>query len=145
MMGCFYSFDCLKMLFQQSTFSAILCFVLEESTRILTDKFSWSLSWIQMYPPNDWLVGSSLPSNFSPSIIQMVLDQLSPDNVRWVKKSKLLRNCEIMNDLCYLLSFCYHFFIFVDNWTFILLKGYANSSLYCMLKEVMSAMLQKRM
>ncbi|GAU30048.1 hypothetical protein TSUD_332170 [Trifolium subterraneum] len=41
--------------------------------------------WIfeEYYPPKDWLVGSSLPSKFSPSVIQMVLDQLSPNNVRF--------------------------------------------------------------
>ncbi|GAV91529.1 Peptidase_M16_C domain-containing protein, partial [Cephalotus follicularis] len=37
---------------------------------------------MQVYPPKDLLVGSSLPSNFSPYIIQMVMDKLSPDNVR---------------------------------------------------------------
>ncbi|GLT37044.1 hypothetical protein SLA2020_113820 [Shorea laevis] len=37
---------------------------------------------MQIYPPKDWLVGSSLPSNFNQGIIQMVLDELSPDNVR---------------------------------------------------------------
>ncbi|CAN1125048.1 Insulin-degrading enzyme-like 1, peroxisomal [Linum perenne] len=44
---------------------------------------------MQKYPPADWLVGSSLPSNFNPSTIQMYLDQLSQDNVRifWVSKT----------------------------------------------------------
>ncbi|KAJ7976778.1 insulin-degrading enzyme-like 1, peroxisomal [Quillaja saponaria] len=43
---------------------------------------------MQLYPPRDWLTGSTLPSKFSPSIIQMVLDDLSPNNVRifWVSK-----------------------------------------------------------
>ncbi|KDP26057.1 hypothetical protein JCGZ_21090 [Jatropha curcas] len=41
-----------------------------------------------MYPPKDWLVGSSLPSNFSPSTIQMIFDQLSPENVRIFWESK---------------------------------------------------------
>ena len=44
----------------------------------------WFFILFQIYPPKDWLVGSSLPSNFSPNIIQMVLDQLSPDNFRLV-------------------------------------------------------------
>ncbi|XP_011048053.1 PREDICTED: zinc-metallopeptidase, peroxisomal isoform X2 [Populus euphratica] len=43
---------------------------------------------MKLYPQKDWLVGSSLPSNFSPSIIQTVLDQLSPDNVRIFWESK---------------------------------------------------------
>ncbi|KAF7819028.1 insulin-degrading enzyme-like 1, peroxisomal [Senna tora] len=43
---------------------------------------------MQLYPPRDWLVGSSLPSKFSPSVIEMVLDQLSPNNVRIFWESK---------------------------------------------------------
>ncbi|KAM7272144.1 hypothetical protein ACFE04_031358 [Oxalis oulophora] len=39
-------------------------------------------SHMQFYPPSDWLVGSSLPSNFSPDVIQIILDELSPDSVR---------------------------------------------------------------
>ncbi|XP_050230326.1 insulin-degrading enzyme-like 1, peroxisomal [Mercurialis annua] len=44
---------------------------------------------MDIYPPKDWLVGSSLPSVFSPNIIQMVLDQLSPKNVRIFWESKI--------------------------------------------------------
>ncbi|KAJ8755593.1 hypothetical protein K2173_022172 [Erythroxylum novogranatense] len=43
---------------------------------------------MQIYPPQDWLVGSSLLSNFSPNLIQMLLDQLSPNNVRIFWESK---------------------------------------------------------
>ncbi|KAK1577860.1 hypothetical protein Q3G72_025458 [Acer saccharum] len=43
---------------------------------------------MKKYPPKDWLVGSSLPSNFSPGTIQMVLDQLSPNKVRIFWESK---------------------------------------------------------
>ncbi|XP_049354537.1 insulin-degrading enzyme-like 1, peroxisomal [Solanum verrucosum] len=41
---------------------------------------------MQFYPPIDWLVGSSLPSRFSPDIIEAVLNDLTPQNVRifWV-------------------------------------------------------------
>ncbi|XP_075101530.1 insulin-degrading enzyme-like 1, peroxisomal [Nicotiana tabacum] len=41
---------------------------------------------MQFYPPIDWLVGSSLPSRFSPDIIEAVLNELTPQNVRifWV-------------------------------------------------------------
>lgn len=41
---------------------------------------------MQLYPPKDWLVGSSLPSNFSPDVIQSMLNELTPNNVRifWV-------------------------------------------------------------
>lgn len=44
---------------------------------------------MQLYPPKDWLARSSLPSVFNPSTIQMILDELSPDNVRifWESKS----------------------------------------------------------
>ncbi|XP_008222126.1 PREDICTED: insulin-degrading enzyme-like 1, peroxisomal [Prunus mume] len=43
---------------------------------------------MQKYPPKDWLVRSSLPSNFSTDIIQMVLNKLSPNNVRIFWESK---------------------------------------------------------
>ncbi|KAL1312426.1 hypothetical protein HN51_039044 [Arachis hypogaea] len=43
---------------------------------------------MQLYPPKDWLIGSSLPTKFSPSVIKMVLDQLSPNNVRIFWESK---------------------------------------------------------
>lgn len=43
---------------------------------------------MQIYSPKDWLVGSSLPSNFRPDIIQMVLDQLSSNKVRIFWESK---------------------------------------------------------
>ncbi|KAI6696779.1 hypothetical protein NL676_016898 [Syzygium grande] len=44
---------------------------------------------MEIYPPQDWIVGSSLPCKFNPDTIQMVLDELSPDNVRifWESKS----------------------------------------------------------
>ncbi|KAG5609336.1 hypothetical protein H5410_020617 [Solanum commersonii] len=34
------------------------------------------------YPPEDWLVASSLPSKFNSSVIQSFLNELNPDNVR---------------------------------------------------------------
>lgn len=43
---------------------------------------------MKIYPPKDWLVGSSLPSNFNPDVIKMVLHELSPDNVRIFWESK---------------------------------------------------------
>ncbi|XWS56279.1 hypothetical protein CRYUN_Cryun09bG0072300 [Craigia yunnanensis] len=43
---------------------------------------------MQIYPPKDWLVGSSLPSNFNPDTIQMILNKLSPENVRIFWESK---------------------------------------------------------
>ncbi|KAF7847947.1 hypothetical protein BT93_L2425 [Corymbia citriodora subsp. variegata] len=44
---------------------------------------------MEIYPPEDWIVGSSLPCEFNPGTIQKVLDKLSPDNVRifWESKS----------------------------------------------------------
>ncbi|GMP80950.1 hypothetical protein CsSME_00035848 [Camellia sinensis var. sinensis] len=36
----------------------------------------------KLYPPNDWLVGSSLPPKFSPTIIESTLNELTPNNVR---------------------------------------------------------------
>ncbi|GFY98227.1 insulinase (Peptidase family M16) family protein [Actinidia rufa] len=43
---------------------------------------------MQLYHPKDWLVGSSLPSKFVPSIIESVLSELTPDNVRIFWESK---------------------------------------------------------
>ncbi|XP_021283487.1 insulin-degrading enzyme-like 1, peroxisomal [Herrania umbratica] len=43
---------------------------------------------MQIYPPKDWLVGSSLPSNFNPDTIQMILNELCPENVRIFWESK---------------------------------------------------------
>ncbi|PPS01890.1 hypothetical protein GOBAR_AA18773 [Gossypium barbadense] len=39
-------------------------------------------SEFQIYPPKDWLVGSSLPSDFNPDTIQKILNELSPESVR---------------------------------------------------------------
>ncbi|XP_022766682.1 insulin-degrading enzyme-like 1, peroxisomal isoform X2 [Durio zibethinus] len=47
-------------------------------------------SRMQKYPPKDWLVGSSLPSNFNPDLMQMILRELSPENVRIFWESKKL-------------------------------------------------------
>nr|XP_023922897.1 insulin-degrading enzyme-like 1, peroxisomal [Quercus suber] len=43
---------------------------------------------MQIYPPKDWLVGSSLPSMFSQGSIQMVLEELSIDKIRIFWESK---------------------------------------------------------
>nr|XP_043635707.1 insulin-degrading enzyme-like 1, peroxisomal [Erigeron canadensis] len=37
---------------------------------------------MQLYPMKDWLVGSSLPSNFSPDVIKSTLAELTPNNAR---------------------------------------------------------------
>uniref|UniRef100_A0A1J3JW63 Zinc-metallopeptidase, peroxisomal n=2 Tax=Noccaea caerulescens TaxID=107243 RepID=A0A1J3JW63_NOCCA len=39
-------------------------------------------SKMKIYPTKHWLIGSSLPSKFNPDIVQKVLDELSPSNVR---------------------------------------------------------------
>ncbi|KAF6158546.1 hypothetical protein GIB67_040060 [Kingdonia uniflora] len=43
---------------------------------------------MQVFPPEDWLVASSLPSMFRPDTIQTVLDELTPNNVRIFWESK---------------------------------------------------------
>ncbi|KAI4330509.1 hypothetical protein MLD38_028795 [Melastoma candidum] len=43
---------------------------------------------MEIYPIKDWIVGSSLPCQFHAHIIRMVLDQLTPDNVRIFWESK---------------------------------------------------------
>ncbi|RZC77506.1 hypothetical protein C5167_001684, partial [Papaver somniferum] len=45
-------------------------------------------STMQLYPAKDWLIGSSLPSKFSSVIIQMILDELTPENIRIFWESK---------------------------------------------------------
>ncbi|GLT40749.1 hypothetical protein SLA2020_148610 [Shorea laevis] len=45
-------------------------------------------SKMRMYPPKDWLVRSSMPSNFNQGVIQVVLNELSPDKVRIFWESK---------------------------------------------------------
>ncbi|KAJ0099822.1 hypothetical protein Patl1_20520 [Pistacia atlantica] len=43
---------------------------------------------MQIYPPKDWLVGSSLPSTFCPETIEKILNELSPNKVRIFWESK---------------------------------------------------------
>ncbi|EOY09245.1 Insulinase (Peptidase family M16) family protein [Theobroma cacao] len=43
---------------------------------------------MEKYPPKDWLVGSSLLSNFNPDVVHMFLREFSPENVRIFWKSK---------------------------------------------------------
>ncbi|XP_044504367.1 insulin-degrading enzyme-like 1, peroxisomal isoform X3 [Mangifera indica] len=43
---------------------------------------------MQIYPPKDWLVGSSLPSHFCPETIEKILNELSPNKVRIFWESK---------------------------------------------------------
>ncbi|KAI4325648.1 hypothetical protein MLD38_031029 [Melastoma candidum] len=43
---------------------------------------------MEIYPPEDWIVGSSLPCQFNAQIIRKVLDKLTPDNVRIFWESK---------------------------------------------------------
>lgn len=40
------------------------------------------LFWWQLYPKEDWVVGSSLPRVFHKDAIARIIDHLSPDNVR---------------------------------------------------------------
>ncbi|CAJ2671458.1 unnamed protein product [Trifolium pratense] len=80
--------------------SGVCKWIFEELSAVCETKFHYQdkirpsdyvvniASNMQYYPPKDWLAGSSLPSKFSPSVIQMVLDQLSPNNVRIFWESK---------------------------------------------------------
>ncbi|CAN6454673.1 unnamed protein product [Victoria cruziana] len=43
---------------------------------------------MRLYPPHDWLVGSSLPSKFCPDTIYMILNDLTPHNLRIFWESK---------------------------------------------------------
>ncbi|KAK7396245.1 hypothetical protein VNO78_17113 [Psophocarpus tetragonolobus] len=80
--------------------SGVCKWIFEELSAVCETKFHYQdkippsdyvvniASNMQFYPVKDWLTGSSMPSKFSPSVIQMVLDQLSPDNVRIFWESK---------------------------------------------------------
>lgn len=50
-------------------------------------------SKMQLYPPEDWVVQSSLPFKFVPSTIQMMLDELNLENVRIFWESKSFEEC----------------------------------------------------
>ncbi|KAL6657756.1 hypothetical protein ACP70R_005536 [Stipagrostis hirtigluma subsp. patula] len=43
---------------------------------------------MQIFPPEDWLIASSVPSTFSPDAIQNILNELIPENVRIFWESK---------------------------------------------------------
>ncbi|KAG2646269.1 hypothetical protein PVAP13_2KG499300 [Panicum virgatum] len=43
---------------------------------------------MQIFPPEDWLIASSMPSKFSPDAIQNILNELTPGNVRIFWESK---------------------------------------------------------
>lgn len=46
------------------------------------------VSSMRLFPPEEWLVGASLPSKYAPNIINMILDELSPERVRILCESK---------------------------------------------------------
>ncbi|XP_042422587.1 insulin-degrading enzyme-like 1, peroxisomal isoform X1 [Zingiber officinale] len=48
---------------------------------------------MQNFPPEDWLVTWSLPSNFVPNTIQKILDELTPENIRMFWESKNFEGC----------------------------------------------------
>ncbi|XP_006644800.2 insulin-degrading enzyme-like 1, peroxisomal [Oryza brachyantha] len=47
-----------------------------------------TVSTMRLFPPEEWLVGASLPSKYAPNRINMVLDELSAERVRILWKSK---------------------------------------------------------
>ncbi|GJN17492.1 hypothetical protein PR202_gb04563 [Eleusine coracana subsp. coracana] len=47
-----------------------------------------TVSSMRLFPPEEWLVGASLPSKFTPERINMILDELSPERVRIFWESK---------------------------------------------------------
>jgi insulysin len=47
-----------------------------------------TVSSMRLFPPEEWLVGSALPSKYAPQRIMMILDQLSPERVRIFWESK---------------------------------------------------------
>ncbi|KAG8078140.1 hypothetical protein GUJ93_ZPchr0007g4925 [Zizania palustris] len=47
-----------------------------------------TVSTMRLFPPEEWLVGASLPSKYAPNRIKMVLDELSAESVRILWESK---------------------------------------------------------
>ncbi|TVU34897.1 hypothetical protein EJB05_16753 [Eragrostis curvula] len=47
-----------------------------------------TVSSMRLFPPEEWLVGASLPSKYTPQRINMILDELSPERVRIFWESK---------------------------------------------------------
>ncbi|XP_057438666.1 insulin-degrading enzyme-like 1, peroxisomal [Lotus japonicus] len=80
--------------------SGVCKWIFEELSAVCETKFHYQdkippsdyvvnvASNMQFYPAKDWLTGSSLPSKFCPSVIQLILDQLSSNNVRIFWESK---------------------------------------------------------
>jgi insulysin len=56
---------------------------------------------MQLYPPKDWLVGSSLPSKFAPDTIEKILNELTPSNVRIFCQSKKFEGCANLTEPWY--------------------------------------------
>ncbi|KAH7661765.1 Insulysin protein [Dioscorea alata] len=48
---------------------------------------------MQLFPPEDWLCGSSLPSRYDPSTIKGMLDMLTPNNIRIFWESQKFNGC----------------------------------------------------
>ncbi|KAM0898656.1 hypothetical protein ACQ4PT_021817 [Festuca glaucescens] len=61
---------------------------------------------MQIFPPEDWLIASSVPSKFSPDAIQRVLNELTPDNVRIFWESKLFEGQANLTEPWYGTSYC---------------------------------------
>uniref|UniRef100_A0ACD5UM50 Uncharacterized protein n=1 Tax=Avena sativa TaxID=4498 RepID=A0ACD5UM50_AVESA len=61
---------------------------------------------MQIFPPEDWLIASSVPSKFSPDAIQRVLNELTPDNVRIFWESKLFEGQTNSTEPWYGTSYC---------------------------------------
>lgn len=56
---------------------------------------------MQHYPPEDWLVASSLPSKFNPNVIQSFLKELNPDNIRIFWESTKFEGKTSLTELWY--------------------------------------------
>lgn len=61
---------------------------------------------MQIFPPEDWLIASFVPSKFSPDAIQKVLDELTPENVRIFWESKKFEGQTNLIEPWYGTSYC---------------------------------------
>ncbi|KAG6484003.1 hypothetical protein ZIOFF_060796 [Zingiber officinale] len=89
-----------RVLFAQvSEVTSTLCFLAFKKGEVLvglhcfTGTFNPNQKDGVNFPPEDWLVRWSLPSNFVPSTIQTILDELTPENIRMFWESKNFEGC----------------------------------------------------
>ncbi|KAF0917133.1 hypothetical protein E2562_016934 [Oryza meyeriana var. granulata] len=65
-----------------------------------------TVSTMRLFPPEEWLVGASLPSKYAPNRINMVLDELSAERVRILWESKKFKGYTDSVEPWYSTAYC---------------------------------------